>query len=122
MDHTLRSLCRYGGVLAAIALTLGLLAGCESLSTVAPAAPELQLVSADDLSLPRGCEPASGAVYRLSYVVERNGRIAAAVSESGSGCVQDALRRWGESFQYAPPPGPVPVAIDWMAVTAARGG
>lgn len=107
----------------ATALCTGLLlAGCESMPTRAPAAPELQLVAAGELALPGGCEPSPAAVYRVSYVVEPDGRVAGAASDSGSGCVQDALRHWVESFQYAPLAEPVPAAIDWMAVTARRGG
>lgn len=114
---------RTGWTAAATAVCAGLLlAGCVSMPTRAPAAPELQLVTAGDLSLPGGCQPASGAVYRVSYVVRPDGRVASAASDSGVGCVQDALRHWVESFQYAPLAVPLPATIDWMAVTAARGG
>ena len=58
----------------------------------------------------------------MSYLVERDGRVADTASDSGVGCVQDALRQWVESFQYAPLAAPLPATIDWMAVTAARGG
>jgi hypothetical protein len=101
---------------------LQLLVACGSLPTSAPAAPELQLVAAGELSLPGGCEPSSGTVYRVSYVVEPDGRVADAAPDSGTGCVQDALRRWVESFQYLPLAGPLPATIDWMAVSAVRGG
>lgn len=106
-----------------MALCMGLLvAGCESLPARAPAAPQLQLLATGELSLPGDCEPASGTVYRVSYVVEPNGRVASTASESGVGCVQDALRQWVESFQYAPLAVALPATIDWMAVSAARGG
>ena len=121
MTSAVGSTIRVRTVLAAAAL-VALLSGCESLPARAPAAPELQLVAAGELSLPGGCEPLSGAVYRVSYVVEPDGRVAGATSHSGAGCVQDALRSWVESFQYAPLAGPRPATIDWMAVTAARGG
>jgi hypothetical protein len=115
------STIRVRTVLAAVALGV-VLSGCESFPTKGPAAPELRLVAAGELSLPGGCEPSSGAVYRVSYVVAPDGRVAGVASDSGVGCVQDALRRWVESFQYAPLAGPLPATIDWMAVTAARGG
>ncbi len=111
------------GWAAATAMSTGLLlAGCESLPTQAPAAPELQLESTAALSLPAGCEAAGGEVYRTRYVVGTDGRVSGVVSESGSGCVQDALRLWVESFLYAPVAGPIATTIDWMVVTATRGG
>jgi hypothetical protein len=114
---------RTGWTAAATALCTGLLlAGCESLPTRAPAAPELQLQSAEVLSLPPGCDAAGGAVYRTRYVVRADGRVTGVASESGSGCVQDTLRQWVESFRYAPLADPFPTTIDWMAVTAQRGG
>jgi hypothetical protein len=120
---TLTTRSRTGWTAVAVALCTGLLlAGCESLPARAPAAPELQLLSAGILSLPVGCEAAGGAVYRTRYVVGADGRVTGVASESGSGCVQDALQHWVESFQYAPLAGPVPATIDWMAVTARRGG
>lgn len=115
----LRACC----IAAATALCSGLLlAGCGSLPAQAPEAPELQLVVAGKLEFPGGCEPSPGAVYRVRYVVEPDGRVAGAASDSGAGCVQAALRRWVESFQYAPLPGARPATLDWMMVTAARGG
>jgi len=108
--------------MAATALCTGLLAGCGSMPARTPAAPELRLVTAGELSLPGGCEPSSGAIYRVSYVVEPDGRVASAASDSGVGCVQEALRHWVESFEYAPLAVPLPATIDWMAVSAARGG
>lgn len=114
---------RTGWATAVTALCAALLlVACGSLPTGAPAAPELQLVAAAELSLPGGCEPSSGTVYRVSYVVEPDGRVADAAADSGAGCVQDALRRWVESFQYRPLAGPLSATIDWMAVSAVRGG
>jgi len=111
------------GRAAATALCTGLLlTACVLMPSHAPVAPELQLVAAGELSLPGGCEPSPGSVYRVSYFVEPDGRVAGAASDSGAGCVQDALRYWVESFQYAPLAGPLPATIDWMAVTATRGG
>lgn len=109
--------------LASVAcLGMVLLAGCAAvLGTQSPPEPELQLQSADVLALPGNCEPTDGKVYRTGYVVQPDGRVVGATPESGAGCVQDALLRWVESFQYRPLAGPVPATLDWMAVTARRG-
>jgi len=119
---TLTTCLRAGRVAATALCTVMLLAGCGSLPVEPAAAPDLRLVSAEDLRLPAECEAARGAVYRTRYVVGTDGRVSAVAPENGAGCVQDALRRWVESFRYAPLAGPVPAAIDWMAVTAQRGG
>lgn len=104
------------------ALGLVLLAGCASApGTKSPPEPELQLQSADVFTLPSHCEPTDGKVYRTRYVVQPDGRVAGATPESGTGCVQDSLLRWVETFQYRPLVGPVPATLDWMAVTARRG-
>lgn len=113
---------RRGLELVLVVAAAATLAACQSPPTRAPSAPELRLLDAGALALPGGCEPASGVVYRTSYQVQADGRVATAWSESGRGCVQDALRRWVETFRYAPLAGPVPAAIDWMAVSATRGG
>ncbi len=100
---------------------LVLLAGCASVPSTKPPESELQLQSADVLALPSNCEPTDGKVYRTRYVVQSDGHVAGATPESGTGCVQDALLRWVETFQYRPLAGPVPATLDWMAVTAQRG-
>ena len=87
----------------------------------APPAPELQLLGADGLAMPRGCEATPGAVYRTHFNVQADGRVSDAASESGDGCVQQALRTWVTTFSYAPLRETMPVAFDWMVVTAARG-
>lgn len=87
----------------------------------APPAPELQLLGADELAMPRGCDATPGAVYRTHFNVQPDGRVSDAASESGDGCVQQALRTWVTTFSYAPLRETMPVAFDWMVVTAARG-
>jgi hypothetical protein len=103
-----------------------LMAGCVSPTVRGPQAqppiPELQLLDTGPLEIPRGCEPARGAVYRTRFVVQADGQVADAASESGSGCMQDTLRKWVSTFQYRPTDGPTPTVIDWMCVTASRGG
>ena len=86
----------------------------------APPAPDLQLLGADELAMPRGCEATPGAVYRTHFNVQPDGRVSDAASESGDGCVQQALRTWVTTFSYAPLRETTPVAFDWMVVTAAR--
>lgn len=111
------------GYLRRLLATLGLslVAGCVA-PTLAPAppAPELQLLGAAELAIPRGCEARSGAVYRTHFNVQPDGRVTDAASESGNGCVQEALRTWVTTFSYAPLRDTTPVAFDWMLVTAAR--
>ncbi|MDH4166426.1 MAG: hypothetical protein OEV90_08445 [Gammaproteobacteria bacterium] len=102
-------------------LGLSLLSGCVAPALApAPPAPELQLLGAAELTIPRGCEATSGAVYRTHFNVQRDGRVSDAASESGDGCVQQALRTWVTTFSYAPLHEATPVAFDWMIVTAAR--
>ena len=106
---------------AAIAAGL-LLAGCVSTPPATPPAPELQLLESGTLEIPPGCEPVRGVVYRTAFVVQPDGRVAAVTPESGSGCVQDALREWVATFRYRPVDAPTTAVLDWLGVTAARGG
>ena len=102
-------------------LGLSLVSGCVAPALApGPPAPELQLLGAAELTIPRGCEATSGAVYRTHFNVQRDGRVSDAASESGDGCVQQALRNWVTTFNYAPLHEATPVAFDWMVVTAAR--
>jgi hypothetical protein len=102
-------------------LGLSLVSGCVAPALApAPPAPELQLLGAAELDIPRGCETTSGAVYRTLFNVRPDGRVSDAASESGDGCVQQALRTWVTTFDYAPLHAATPVAFDWMPVTAAR--
>jgi hypothetical protein len=108
---------------SAVALAAGLLlGGCVSTRVASPPAPELQLLESGTLEIPPGCEPARGAVYRTAFVVQPDGRVDAVASESGSGCVQDALRQWVATFRYRPVDDPTATVLDWMIVTATRGG
>ena len=102
-----------------------LVAGCVSstdqVSPTQPPAPVLQLLDTGPLEIPRGCEPARGAVYRTSFVVQPDGSVTDAASESGDGCVQSALRQWASTFVYRPAGEPTATVVDWMCVTASRG-
>jgi hypothetical protein len=98
------------------------LGGCAALAPPAAAPPPpLQLLSSGSLDLPADCEPARGAVYRTHYVVEVDGRVTGATSDTGDGCVQQALRAWVTSFRYQAIGEAMPVVIDWLAVSASRG-
>jgi len=100
-------------------------AGCASLTSeraAPPPPPPLQLLGAEALELPTGCEPVSGQVYRTNYVVQADGRVTDTASGGGDGCIEQALRAWVSSFRYSPIDAEMPVVIDWIAVTAARGG
>jgi len=115
--------CPRTGYLRLLLATLGLslLAGCVAPALApAPPAPELQLLGAAELAIPRGCEATPGAVYRTNFNVQPDGRVTDASSESGNGCVQQALRNWVTTFSYAPLRDVTPVAFGWMIVTAAR--
>jgi hypothetical protein len=103
---------------------LMLMGGCvtRDVQEPSPPAPPLQLLDAGRFEIPRGCEPAHGAVYRTRYRVQPDGRVVDAASESGDGCVQDALRRWVSTYEYRPPGESTSTVIDWIAVTASRGG
>lgn len=108
--------------LAVLALA-GLLAGCAASPARGPVPPPaLELLGTGPLELPRGCQPRPAAVYRTSFVVQTNGRPSQIVSESGEGCVQEALRRWVATFEYRPVAESAPSTVDWIGVTASRGG
>lgn len=109
------------GLLAAA--TLLVLGGCASQPRPpSPPSAPLQLLSAGPLDLPADCEPADGRVYRTNFVVETDGRVTGVRPDSGDGCVQEALRTWVSTFRYAPLDAAMPAVLDWLAVTASRGG
>ncbi len=97
------------------------LAGC---ATTAPGVPEatLDLVDLAPVVLPPDCEPGRGVVYRTAFVVQPDGSVGQIAAESGTGCVQQALQDWVATFRYRPVAEATPTVIDWIAVTARRGG
>jgi hypothetical protein len=103
-------------LIAAIAL-----AGCAATAPRAPPAP-LELLDAGAVVLPADCAPGPGVVYRTAFVVQGDGRVAGIASQSGFGCVQQALEAWVTTFRYRPVAEAAPAVVDWMAVTATRGG
>jgi hypothetical protein len=106
--------------LPALAAVVLVSAGCVATRPATTLPPPVQLLDAADLTLPDDCVAAPGAVYRTLFEVQPNGRVSAPRSESGDGCVQQALRDWVTTFSYAPLPAPAAVAFDWMVVTASR--
>jgi len=105
---------------AALAGAVLLVAGCASGPARLPP-PALELLNAGTLVLPRDCEPGRGVVYRTAFVVQPDGRVTRAASESGGGCVQQALQEWVGTFEYRPVPEPTPAVVDWIGVSATRG-
>jgi len=99
-----------------------LLTACVLMPADAPVAPELQLVAAGQLALPGGCEPSPGSVYRVSYVVEparsRRGRRLGLGRRMRTG----RIAALGRIVSVCPLGRTLPATIDWIAVTAARGG
>ena len=121
MRRQLTYTARVAGVSAAA--TLALLAACSSTPRhVTPPAPPLELLDAGPLVLPSDCEPARGKVYRTGYIVRADGSVAGTAAQSGSGCIEEALRQWVATFRYRPPGVAMETVIDWLAVTASRGG
>jgi hypothetical protein len=96
-------------------------AGCASTTPSVPVAP-LELVDLAPVVLPLDCEPRRGVVYRTAFVVQPDGSVAQVAAQSGTGCVQQALQDWVATFRYRPVAEPTPTVIDWIAVTARRGG
>lgn len=101
-----------------------LVAGCVSstvpVSPVQSPAPTLQLLDTGPFEIPHGCEPTDGAVYRTRFIVQPDGSVTDAASESGDGCIQSALQQWALTFEYRPAIEPTATVVDWMCVTASR--
>ena len=109
----------------AAAAVLVLTAACSSMPAAGPetvGAPSLPLLSSGALEIPRDCAMRSGVIYRTRFVVQPDGHVADVVAEAGPVCVREALAQWVGTFRYPPVAASVPSAIDWMAVTAKRGG
>ena len=111
---------RAGVVLCGVLLLAGCVSSTVQVPPAQPPAPPLHLLDTGPLEIPRGCEPAAGAVYRTSFVVQPDGSVTGAASESGDGCVQSALQQWASTFEYRPASEPTATVVDWMCVTASR--
>lgn len=112
--------CRAGVAPAGMLLLASCVSASLQVPPVQPPVPTLQLLDTGPLEIPRGCEPARGAVYRTRFVVQPDGSVTGAESESGIGCMQSALRQWTMTFEYRPASEPTPTVVDWIYVTASR--
>jgi hypothetical protein len=107
---------------AAVAFVIvAVLSGCATHAPGEPAAPP-ELLSSGPVVLPADCVPGDGVVYRTAFVVQRDGRVADIATQSGAGCVRQALQAWVATFRYRPLAEATPAVVDWMTVTAERGG
>jgi hypothetical protein len=120
MNASLHGFARIRGVCTAL-LVAAALAACATPTPSVLESP-LELVDSSPLVLPADCSAGDGVVYRTAFVVQRDGRVADIAAQAGAGCVQQALEDWIETFQYRPVAEATPTVVDWMAVTAARGG
>ncbi len=114
------------GCAAIASIALGLLAGCQTPLSPAPAAPApaIQLLDAARLDLPAGCTVTAGRTYRMSYTVGLDGRtgsLGAITPPDAPACLQAALASWVATFRYAPLTQTESVTADWILVTARRG-
>ena len=104
-----------------VLIAVGLLSGC---ATQAPPAhlppPPLQLLSSGRLEIADDCTVRSGVMYRTSYVVQGDGRVADVQPPHAPACLRSALTQWVDTFQYAPPGEPVATVVDWMGVSGSR--
>src|SRR5512138_1711973 len=74
--------------------------GCSTqVATTRPPAPELNLVSSADFSLPRECKPAPGHVYRAQFTVRPDGAVSDVRATGETDCAREALTRWVSSFR-----------------------
>ena len=107
--------------LALAALFVGAIAlgGCQTAPTVAPSAPELQLLEARPLTVAEDCE-ASGS-YFVEFTVLSDGRTGDIQAPPGPACMQQALTAWVSTFRYAPPGQKMPAGVEWLMVTGRRG-
>lgn len=112
--HIRRRLC-----LTALFAGAGALSGCQTAPTVAPAAPQLQLLETKPLTVAEGCE-ASGS-YFVEFTVQSDGRTGNIQAPPGPECMQEALTAWVSTFRYAPPGQQIPAGVEWLMVSARRG-
>jgi hypothetical protein len=101
-------------------ISLVLLAGCGMTPTKPLSPPDLSLLEASPLVIPDDCEVSGGSVA-VSFTVTTSGE-PADIAATAPPCVRQALLAWVQSFRYAPPAAPTPTAIEWLIVSAKRGG
>lgn len=109
---------RHLGV-AALALGVIALSGCQTTPTATPAEPALRLLQSQPLTVADNCD-ASGS-YFVEFTVAGDGRTGDIQAPPGPACVQEALTAWVSSFRYEAPGRKVPSGVEWMMVTARKG-
>lgn len=117
--RTLEATSTRGAVMALIFAAA--VAGCATTAPSLPVAPP-ELIQSGPVVLPADCVPGRGVVYRTAFLVQPDGSVAQIAAQSGTGCVQRALLDWVATFRYRPVAEVTPTVVDWMAVTASRGG
>lgn len=106
-------------IIASSAIALALVSGCHTAPTrQLPPAP--QLLSSAPLRLPDDCI-ASGS-FVVEFDVDADGRTGNIQPPPADACVRTALTAWVASFRYAPPSGEIPMSVEWLMVTAKKGG
>jgi hypothetical protein len=100
-------------------IALALLSGCHT-APVRQLPPAPQLLSSEPLRLPDDCV-ASGS-FIVEFDVNASGRTGNIQPPPADACVQTALTAWVASFRYAPQSGEVPMSVEWLMVTAKKGG
>lgn len=106
-------------IVATSAIALALLSGCHT-APVRQLPPAPQLLASDPLRLPDDCV-ASGS-FIVEFDVDASGRTGNIQPPRADACVQSALTAWVASFRYAPPSRDVPMSVEWLMVTAKKGG
>src|SRR5687768_6003424 len=101
-------------------LAVVLLAACQTTPSQQRAEPELGLLEAAALVIPKDCVVAGSFIVSFT-VAAATGRTDAIRAPDAPSCVQDALTDWVASFRYEPPAKATPVTMEWMLVTAKRG-
>jgi hypothetical protein len=105
---------------SAALMSLLLLSGCDTTPTKPVSPPDLRLLEASPLVIPDDCEVSGGSVA-VSFTVTTSGE-PAEIAATAPPCVRQALVAWVQSFRYVPPAAPTPTAIEWLIVSAKRGG
>jgi hypothetical protein len=93
-----------------------LLGACRTLPPVPPIG--LQLISSAPLQLSANCVASESVV--VDFVIEAGGSTSNIAIPAASACLQEALRAWVASFEYAPLPAATPSSIEWVLVTAPK--
>src|SRR5688572_9721395 len=112
----MRQIFVIGGMVA----TAGLIGGCQTAPPAQQLPPASRLLSSAPLQLPDNCI-ANGS-FVVHFAVDASGRPGNIQPPPADACVQTALTSWVASFQYAPQPRATPMSVEWLMVTAKKGG